>query len=334
MTVTDLLLEVSEHSVLIVPEGAPREVWLEERGEGVTASESWAIARGGAQAWKSILERKMNGSTFRGTKATRAGQAREAALLDEAADLPGIVAAAPNGALWGSPENTLHRATPDGFAMDGLGKIAVVEVKSHAHGYKGGETIPPEHMAQMQWQMHVTGAQYAMYGSEVRDADDQPPADGAHWQRVACDEELIAYLAYRADAFIAWRDAGCPEIDELPADVADALAEWAYAKRCADKWAAEEKKKGAILKTAAKALPFAERFGAVAMGEQGGFQLSITEGTALDEQRWAGAEPEMYAAVQSWREAIADRVAEAARTYPKLTRTETLRFQKKEHTND
>ena len=72
-------------SRIVVPEDAPRTVWMLERGEGVTASRVWAIARGGIKTWQRELEQMMNGSTFRGTKATRAGSAREAALLDEAA---------------------------------------------------------------------------------------------------------------------------------------------------------------------------------------------------------------------------------------------------------
>ena len=33
-------------SRIVVPEDAPRTVWMLERGEGVTASRAWAIARG------------------------------------------------------------------------------------------------------------------------------------------------------------------------------------------------------------------------------------------------------------------------------------------------
>src|SRR5690606_23103101 len=69
---------------IVVPEDAPRTVWMLERGEGVTASRVWSIAKGGIRTWRRELEQMMNGSTFRGTAATRAGSAREAALLDEA----------------------------------------------------------------------------------------------------------------------------------------------------------------------------------------------------------------------------------------------------------
>ena len=72
-------------SRIVVPEDAPRTVWMLERGEGVTASRAWAIARGGIKTWRRELEQMMNGSTFRVTNATRDGSAREAALLDEAA---------------------------------------------------------------------------------------------------------------------------------------------------------------------------------------------------------------------------------------------------------
>src|SRR5580765_1563685 len=94
-------------ATVIVPDDAPRTVWMLERGEGVTASRVWAIARGGIKTWRRELEQQMNGSTFRGTRQTAAGTAREDALLDEAADQ--LHEVTPNRALWASAENELHR---------------------------------------------------------------------------------------------------------------------------------------------------------------------------------------------------------------------------------
>lgn len=310
---------------IVVPEGAPRTVWMLERGEGVTASRVWAIARGGIKTWRRELEQMMNGSTFRGTKATKAGSAREAALLDEAADqLPHVM---PNAALWAAASNDLHRATPDGIGRSSDGTLVAVEVKSHEHGYEDNG-IPADHLAQLQWQMHVLGAVSGLYGYEIRDEDDMPPADGATWIDVQRDDEMIAYLIMRADQFLAWRDAGCPDVDDLPADVQTALDAWAPLKAQLDKIAADEKKAAAALKKAIReSIPHAERFGAVAMGEHGGYQLGVTEKTGLDEAAWVAEDPVSAESIRRSRESIEARLAVAKRMYPKTTRTETLRFQ-------
>ena len=312
---------------IVVTEDAPRTVWMLERGEGVTASEVWEIARGGISTWRRILEQKMNGSTFRGSKATRAGHEREAALLDEAADHLHTVT--PNRALWAAAENDLHRATPDGIGANSDGSGVVVEVKSHEYGYED-KGIPLDHMAQVQWQIYVRGAVSALYGYEIRDEDDQPPADGAQWIDVPRDDEMIAYLIYRADQFIAWRDAGCPDVDDLPEEVEKALAEWAPLKRALDEAAKAEKKANAALKKALAQMPYAERFGAVGMGEHGGFQLSVSETTAIDTDAWADSDPETFDAVSKARELIEAREAAAKRLYPKTRRMSSLRFQEVE----
>ena len=312
---------------IVVPEGAPRELWLAERGEGVTASEVYAIARGGIRTWRRILEGKLNGNKFHGNAATRAGQSREAALLDEAAEH--LAEVTPNGALWAAAENDLHRATPDGFGVDANGDLCVIEVKSHEHGWDS-EEIPAEHMAQMQFQAYVRGARGALYGFEVRDEDDMPPIDGATWLWVERDEEMIEWLISRANAFIAWRDAGCPDVDDLPDAVAIALDEWAIAKKQLVEAEPVEKKTNAAMKQAVKILPYAERFGAVGMGPKGGFQLTVAESVSIDEDAWKKAEPEEHARVEQMRVALAFAEATAKKRFPKITRRSTLRFQEVE----
>lgn len=309
---------------IVVPEGASRKTWLAERGEGVTASEVWAIARGGIRTWRRILEQKMNGSRFHGNSATRAGHAREAALLDEAAERLQLLT--PNSALWASISNDLHRATPDAIGVEHDGTLGVVEVKSHEFGWESDE-IPVEHMGQMQWQMHVLGAEWALYGFEVRDEDDMPPAAGATWIPVARDQEMIDWLVYRADQFIAWRDAGCPDEDPLPAEVAVALAKWAPLKRDLDEAVQAEKEANAELKKALARMPFAERFGAVGMGAHGGFQLTVSNTHSIHETAWKNDDPAEYERAQALRVELAFLEAQAKRTYPKVTRGSALRFQ-------
>lgn len=313
---------------IVVDADAPRETWLAERGEGVTASEAWRIARGGLKARKTIVTEKMNGSTFRGNKFTKAGSEREAALLDEAADRDDITLVVANGALWAAGSNDLHRATPDGLAFDVETQAPVViEVKSHAFGWES-DTIPIEHMAQMQWQMHVMGAACGLYGFEVRDEDDQPPLGGATWIRVERDEEFIEYLVYAADRFIAWREDGCPDVDDLPDDVAEALEQWTEWKVALDETAAREKTANAALKKAVAAhMPHADRFGATGVGALGGFQQTVTEIVSIDETAWATADPAEHARIEQLRVDLAFAEAQAKRTHPKITRRTALRYQ-------
>lgn len=313
---------------LIVPADAPRIVWMFERGEGVTASEVWAIARGGIKTWRRILEQKMNGSTFGGTKATKAGSAREAALIDEAkGELDWVEA---NNGLWAASENDRHRATPDGIGSL-AGGLCTVEVKSHEHGYKG-DAFPMDHKAQTVWQRYVLGGEFALYGAEVRDEDDMPPVDGAAWQFVDDpDDELLAFLIYRADQFLAWRDAGCPDFDDLPTEVVEAQAKWAPLKRALDAAAAAEKDANDAVKKAIAMLPHAARFGAVGMTEAGGFQSILTESTSIDEAKWRTADPVFYQHVEALRVELALLEASAKHQYPKTTRRTSLRFQEVEN---
>lgn len=313
---------------IVVDAEAPREQWLAERGEGVTASEAWRIARGGLKARKTIVTEKMNGSTFRGNKFTRAGSEREAAILDEAADRNDIALVVANRALWAAASNDLHRATPDGLAFDvETDAPVVIEVKSHAHGWES-ETIPVEHMAQLQWQMHVMGATYGLYGFEVRDEDDQPPQDGATWIHVERDEEFIDYLVTSADRFIAWREDGCPDVDDLPDEVEEAAREWATVKRLSDAAAAREKTANAALKKAIGAhMPHAGRFGAVGNTNSGGFQQTVSEVVSIDEDAWATDDPAEHARVEQLRVDLAFAEAAAKRNHPKITRRTALRYQ-------
>lgn len=314
---------------IVVPDDAPRTVWMLERGEGVTASRAWAIARATLKARRRILEELMNGSTFKGNKATNAGHAREAALLDEAAER--LASLIPNAALWAAVDNDLHRATPDAIGIDPDGRLVVIEVKSHECGWEH-DGIPIEHYAQMQWQMRVLGADYALYGFEVRDEDDMPPIDGATWLPVQRDEEMIEWLISRADDFLAWRDAGCPEVDLLPDVVGDALAEWAPLKIALDAAAeAEKAAKAKLAKAIADTIPHAARFGAVGMGELGGFQAVVSETVTIDEAEWKADAPEVHARVQQLRVDLAVLEAAAKKTYPKIRRSSSLRFQEVEH---
>ncbi|MDR2294719.1 MAG: hypothetical protein LBE05_05895 [Microbacterium sp.] len=307
--------------ILIVPEDAPREVWHAERGVGFTASRAYAIARGGTSTWRRELETQMNGTGGRGTAAMQAGTHREAALLDLARGVDPTIR--PNSALWAAGKNRLIRATPDGIGAD-----CVVEVKSHDHKWNQ-TSIPPEHLAQMLIQGYVMHKRYALYGFEVRDEDDQPPLDGPTWIRVDLTDHLsmLSWLLYRGKQYIAWREAGCPVVSDMRPELAEATAAWVAAKLAADAATAAEKKAAADLKRAAKDEPFAAEFGAIAMGETGGFQLTVTHRTTLDLADWEANDPFGFDRRERLREMLAGLDADALTRYPKTTTTDTLRFQ-------
>lgn len=251
--------------IIIVEADAPREEWLDARGQGVTASEVHAIASGGRAAWAKILDDKLNGRTFKGNAHTRRGHERESILIEFAATIDESIE--PNSALWAHKVEPRFRGTPDG-----IGDGVVAEVKSHAYGYELGP-IPPEHRSQMQWQMLITGAKRALYVREVMDEDGQGALSDPDWQWVDRDEEHIAWLVSRALEFLAWWYAECPATDDLDEETETALAAWVRAKRDLDPIAkaeaAAKKKLTSLLKGRALS-----RFGVQVQGAEGGAMLT------------------------------------------------------------
>ena len=292
-------VEQEERGLLvIVGEDATEEEWHEGRDEGVTASEIHDIAQGSRKAHRSILDGKLNGSTFKGNAHTRAGHDAEAGMIAAVREIPGVVSAQLSRSLFGSWDNPLHRATPDGFGMsDELREPFGIEAKWHAAGWAGAawagdwdqSAIPADHFDQMQWGMHVTGLDWWLYVVTVEGID------GIRHVWVPRNDRRIATLIREADAFIAWRECGAPEVDDLPDDVDDALAE--YARALADAADAEARKK--LARTTIDA------YAAANMPDDGGplrksgsraslFVQPKPDVEVLDELAWREAEPATY----------------------------------------
>lgn len=303
-------LTVADRELLVIVEnGAPEEEWHDGRDEGVTASEIHDIAAGSRKTWRRILDGKLNGSTFKGNAATQRGHAREPYILAEARILDGVVTLGGNGALIGNHDHPLHRATPDGFGIhEQLGEFGA-EVKSH-HAEWENAGIPADHMDQMQWGMHVTGLSWWLYAWEIEGVD------GIRHEWVPRDDQRISQLAAQADAFLEWRAAGAPEIDDIPDDVDDALADYARGLALeAD---------GKRLKTAARAA--IDAF-ATAQASEPGYPVRRTGSRAqlffepkpdvviLDEDAWATAEPETHAEWKRMQTAIVETADVAIKLY-------------------
>jgi hypothetical protein len=291
-------VEQEERGLLvIVGEDATEEEWHDGRDEGVTASEIHDIAVGSRKAHRTILDGKLNGSTFKGNAATQAGHDAEAGMIAAVRELPGVVSAQESRSLFGNWDNPLHRATPDGFGMSGqLGQPFGIEAKWHAAGWAGAvwagdwdqSVIPAEHFDQMQWGMHVTGLEWWLYVVTVEGID------GIKHVWVPRNDRRIAALVREAEAFIAWRECGAPEVDDLPDEVDDALAE--YARALADAADADARKKLARLVIDAYAAENLPDDGPLRKsGSRASLFVQAKPPTpVLDELAWREAEPATY----------------------------------------
>lgn len=293
--------------LVIVEDGAEEADWLEARAAGVTASEVHDIAQGSRKTWRSILDKKLNGDTWGGNEYTRRGQEREPFIIEQAARLDGVVTLVGRHALFAHPEQILHRATPDGLGIHAqLGDFGA-EVKWLLEDI---DRIPRDHFDQMQWGMYVLGLSWWLYAWEV------DGRDGIQHEWVPRDDRRIEQLVRQADSFIEWRAAGAPEIDDIPDDVDDALADY-------ERGLALEAD-GKRLKTAAR--PILDAF-AAKLGAAPGDPLRKTGSRAslfvepkpdvmvLDEDAWAAAEPDGYAEFCALRDRVAAAAALAVTLY-------------------
>ena len=286
------------------------EAWLDARAEGVTASE---LSNLSPSTRERILDEKLNGSTFRGNAHTRRGHEREPLILADVVWQTGRVVEA-NSYVWASDVDSRFLATPDGFAIKG-DRIAGVEVKSHAHGWKAPKSldgIPLDHYDQMQWGMLVTGLDEWLYAWEVMAEDGGEPLEDPTVVTVPRDEERIAVLADRARAFLDWVDAGAPadEISMALASLkADLIAADAKAKAAA---AALKSARAAFEKQLQAESPAALRTGWKHSGSDGTVTISRpARRRSINVDRWREGAPASFAAVEDWRKQIeqAEKVA-------------------------
>lgn len=261
---------------------------LAARAAGVTASEIHAIAHGGHGTRRRILADKLNGSTFRGNRHTRRGHEREPFLIDWVHT--NVAICFENRALLGNRDHPVILATPDGLGVDGVRGSFGVEAKSHDHTWTRTD-IPAEHYDQVQFGMAVTGYGWWLYVWEVMGEDGTPTLADPRYVWVERDEKRITRLIGEAEKFQAWRDAGAPDTDDLPADIDDALATWADARARKNAAAAEEAAADKVIRAYAE--DAADKHGARGAGTRAHFTLA--KSTRLDEAEWAHHEPESYA---------------------------------------
>lgn len=279
------------------------EAWLDARAEGVSASEVSHLSQSTRER---ILDDKLNGSTFRGNKHTNRGHERESLILGDVVWQTGRVVEG-NSHVWALELNARHLATPDGFALDG-DRVAGVEVKSHAYGFKVPAThggIPQDHYDQMQWGMHVTGLDEWLYAWEVMAEDGGEPTDEPVVLTVERDQARIDELVERADEFLAWVDAGAP-VETLSDELAELKANLIAADVEAKAAAARQKTaRAAFEKQLAEESPAAMRTGWKHADDGGTVTLARpARKRVIDIDAWRDGAPATVAAVEDWRKQI------------------------------
>lgn len=300
------------NAVVIVRDGAPDEEWQEGRSEGPTASEIHRIVTTSRKGWKKILEEKLNGSTFTGTEDTRRGHEDEDRIVRACNDIEGVVTVGGSHALYGNREQRLHRATPDGFGLDVAGTMFGIEVKSHNEKWTSTD-IPAEHFDQMQFGMHVLGLDLWLYAWAVEGT----PGIQHRW--VHRDDGRIEFLVREANKFIEWRAAGAPELDDIPDEIDDHIAEDSRLQQLESAIKKERAPhRAALIEWAVKQPGAADGEPIRPNGSRAAlfFQAKPDE-FVLDPEAWAAAEPESFAEVQDMKARIAATEAAAAVLYRK-----------------
>jgi len=285
------------HGIVVVPDGATDEEWQEGREAGPSASRIYDIARGSRKRWRSILDEMLNGSTFAGNENTRRGHEAEAEMIVEILALEHVTEAHLSSALYANADELRHLATPDGFGDGSFGPFGI-ELKWHDAKWIANRDarIPADHLAQCDFGMHVTGLDLWLYAYTIEGVS------GIFHQWITRDQDRIDYLVRQADDFVAWRAAGAPEIDDLPDDVDEDLANYAEGLRLES--IGKKLKEGARpgieqwARTAVKPGEPLRRAGSRA----GVFFEPKPDTTELDEDAWAAAEPETHA---EWVETVA-----------------------------
>lgn len=315
-----VITKIRPAAIALASQADNEEVWHGFRAEGVTASEIHAIATGGRKTWRRILDDKLNGSTFRGNRHTKRGHEREPVLLEWADGQYGVDA---NSTLFAHPEFPLHRGTPDGLGADGA--PFGVEVKSHAFGWTRTDA-PPDHYDQCQWNIHVLGADRWLYVWEVLGEDGYATLEYPFFVWIERDDARIAQLVAQADAFIAWREAGAPELDDIPDDLDESLTAWADAKERKSIATKDEKVAEKVIRAYIAEHPEAEVSGLKRSGSRGGFGYTVASDDVLDEDAWKAAEPDSYEAWVALRTRTDDAAAVALTLYSKKKTSNKLTF--------
>jgi len=181
-------------SRFVASKSVSAERWLSARREGVTATQVAKAAAGpggfeqAAQDYKADwVEQDNPYMAF--------GRVWEGPISMHLKDHYGVM---PNDWLIASADSVHHLATPDGLALD---HHAISEVKTTGKDWNP-ERIPVQYRRQVQWQLHVTGADLCYFAWMLREERDGAFLPGWFEPKVIVmerDEEMIGALVKVAD---------------------------------------------------------------------------------------------------------------------------------------
>ena len=172
---------------------ANRSVWLDARLTGVTATDArkLVLLTGAPSRQRpSLLNQKLSGDEGPLLQSFAHGREREVAI---AAWVEGQFGIRPNDKLCHGV-NPRHLATPDG-----IGDSDICEIKTST---KGLNATSATYRDQIQWQMHVTGADRVLFVVEHRYTAQ------LDWMWVDRDAARISTLVHHADSFLVDLDRG------------------------------------------------------------------------------------------------------------------------------
>jgi hypothetical protein len=177
---------------MIAPErfiarSSDRDAWLAARAEGVTAT---MVAKASTPAgFRDVIEQLENPVDIIPNAVMDWGNYREPFIAQIVKEKTGIM---PNEWLIAFDDGVRRwqMATPDGLSMD---HTMIAEIKTSG---KDLRKIPIGYMRQIQWQLHVTGAERCLFAYELRleGPEGFVPGFDVETQWVERDDKMIADL--------------------------------------------------------------------------------------------------------------------------------------------
>lgn len=170
-----------------IARSSERETWLAARSEGVTAT---MVAKASTPAgFRDVIEQIDNPVDIIPNALMEWGTYREPFIAQIVKERFGIM---PNDWLI-SFDDGIRRwqmATPDGLSMD---HTLIAEIKTSG---KPLDKIPVGYMRQIQWQLHVTGAERCLFAYELRleGPEGYVPGFDVETQWVDRNEKMISEL--------------------------------------------------------------------------------------------------------------------------------------------
>jgi predicted phage-related endonuclease len=147
----------------LASKSADEQAWLEARRTGVTATE---VAQAATPAgFRDALEQRRNPQPIEVNAYMEFGLLWEDWVIDKIAREYDIK---PNDYLIAG-EYSKHLATPDGLSTD---HRVIAEVKTTGKDWGVAEKLPIRYARQIQWQLHVTGAEFCVIAWLLRDVTD------------------------------------------------------------------------------------------------------------------------------------------------------------------